>query len=196
MWSFYFSHVRLTFRFWVTVKSFGCQILGEGRQFHPCRQFDVLLYSPAECVPHPLLILRVWQCEMASFAPDHVIRVHLKHAWCLPKWETGRWSLLQVEFEQRMIIKFLMTEWLCADEILTKPHTHFEDKVCAMRNVQFWIWEVRRGREDLGEDVGFGRSARDEVEGSIVSEAAKRNSKGVLRNELSSLHESFFPQSE
>jgi hypothetical protein len=28
MWCFYSSHVRLTFWFWVTAKSFGCQILG------------------------------------------------------------------------------------------------------------------------------------------------------------------------
>jgi hypothetical protein len=44
MWSFYFSHVRLTFQFWVTAKSFECLILG-GRQFHTCRQFHALLYK-------------------------------------------------------------------------------------------------------------------------------------------------------
>jgi hypothetical protein len=42
-----------------------------------------------------------------------------------------------IEFEQRIIIKFLMKERLHADEILTKLQTQFEEKALAMRNVQF-----------------------------------------------------------
>jgi hypothetical protein len=54
MWSFYFSHVRLTFRFWVTAKSFGCQILGGGN------------FIPAGNLMHYCTILVIFQESSCS----------------------------------------------------------------------------------------------------------------------------------
>jgi hypothetical protein len=39
---------------------------------------------------------------------------------------------MQVELEQRIIIKFLTKENMDAHEILAKLHTHFEDKASAL----------------------------------------------------------------
>jgi hypothetical protein len=58
---------------------------------------------------------------------------------------------MQVELEQRIIIKFLTKENLDAHEILGKLQAPFEDKAYALRTVRFWMGEVRRGQEELRE---------------------------------------------
>jgi hypothetical protein len=55
---------------------------------------------------------------------------------------------MQVELEQRIIIKFMTKENTGIHEILAKLQAHFEDKAYALRTVRFSMGEVRRGRED------------------------------------------------
>jgi transposase len=54
-----------------------------------------------------------------------------------------------MEYEQRVTIKCLVNDGLSTDEIEGKLKTQFAEDVYSLRTTQFWIPEVKRGREDL-----------------------------------------------
>jgi hypothetical protein len=57
-----------------------------------------------------------------------------------------------MELEQRIIIEFLTNESLDGHQILAELQKHLGWRAYALRTVQFWIGEVRRGREDLHDE--------------------------------------------
>jgi hypothetical protein len=64
---------------------------------------------------------------------------------------------MQVELEQRIIIKFLTKENMDAHEILAKLQAHFENEAYALRTVRLRMGEAHRGREDLRDEHRSGR---------------------------------------
>jgi transposase len=62
-----------------------------------------------------------------------------------------------MDFEQQVIIMFLINNGPGADEIEEKLTVEFAEDVCSLRTVQFWIAEVKRGREDLHDESRPGR---------------------------------------
>jgi hypothetical protein len=53
-----------------------------------------------------------------------------------------------MESDQRVISKFLVNDGLDAHQIAPNLAAQFGEDAYALRTVQFWIDEVRRGRED------------------------------------------------
>jgi hypothetical protein len=62
-----------------------------------------------------------------------------------------------MEYEQRLIIKFLFNEGDNAHQIAERLIVQFHEDAYALRTVPFWITELRRGREDLHDEPRTGR---------------------------------------
>jgi hypothetical protein len=75
---------------------------------------------------------------------------------------------MQVELEQRSIIKCLTKENMDAHEILAKFQAHLEDKGHALRTVRFWMGEIRRCREDLRDEHHSRRPLFDYIDTRIL----------------------------
>jgi hypothetical protein len=57
-----------------------------------------------------------------------------------------------MEYEQRVIIEILDNDGLVTDEIEEKLKTQFAQDRYSLHRAQFWIAEVKRGREDLHDE--------------------------------------------
>jgi hypothetical protein len=66
-----------------------------------------------------------------------------------------------MEPKQRIIIKFRGKKGFDMNQILSKLQIHFEKKVYALHNVQFWIGEVRQRLEDFHNEHRAGISPPD-----------------------------------
>jgi hypothetical protein len=75
---------------------------------------------------------------------------------------------MQVELEQRTIIKFLAKENLNAYEILAQLQVHLEDKAYALRPVRLWMGEVRRGGGDLHREIRSRKPHLDHIDAQIL----------------------------
>jgi hypothetical protein len=62
-----------------------------------------------------------------------------------------------MEYDQRVIIKFLFNERPDANQIVENFESQFHEDAYSLRSVQFWIGEIKRGREDLHDAQGSGR---------------------------------------
>jgi hypothetical protein len=62
-----------------------------------------------------------------------------------------------MEYEQRVIIKILFNEGADARQIAERLRAQFHEDACALPTVQFWITELRRGPEDLHDELRTGR---------------------------------------
>jgi transposase len=62
-----------------------------------------------------------------------------------------------MEYEQRLIIKFLFNDGLDAPQITEKLSAQFSEDADSLRTVQFWVVELRRGRQDLHDAPRSGR---------------------------------------
>jgi transposase len=62
-----------------------------------------------------------------------------------------------MEFEQRVIRKFLFNEGADARQIAKRLRVQFHEDAYALRMVEFWITELRRGREDIHDEPRTGR---------------------------------------
>jgi hypothetical protein len=58
-----------------------------------------------------------------------------------------------MEYEQHVIIKFLFNEGASARQIAERLRAQFHKDVYALRTVQFWITLVRRGRENVHDEL-------------------------------------------
>jgi hypothetical protein len=67
----------------------------------------------------------------------------------------------RMEYEQRVIIKFLHNETIDAQSIGQTLQTQFTEDVYLFRTVQFSIGEVRRGRRDIHDENCMGRPPLD-----------------------------------
>jgi transposase len=68
-----------------------------------------------------------------------------------------------MEYEQLVIIKFLFNEGADARQIAERLRARFHEDACAFRTVQFWITELRRGREDLRDEPERGRPSAENL---------------------------------
>jgi hypothetical protein len=56
---------------------------------------------------------------------------------------------IPMEYDQQVIIKFLFNERCDASQTVERLKTQFHEDAYSLRSVQFWIGEIKRGREDL-----------------------------------------------
>jgi hypothetical protein len=64
-----------------------------------------------------------------------------------------RFVVIPTESEQRIVIKFLANDGLGADEIKAKLRAQFTEDANSLHTMQFWIVEVKRGGEDLHDEL-------------------------------------------
>jgi hypothetical protein len=75
---------------------------------------------------------------------------------------------MQVELEQRIVVKLLTKENMDTHEIPAKLRVHLKDKASALRTVRFWMGEVRRGREDHYDEHCSRRPPLDHIDTQIL----------------------------
>jgi transposase len=70
-------------------------------------------------------------------------------------------TAIPMDYEQRVIIKFLSNDGLEAHQIAEKLKAQFSEGAYSLSAVQFWMAEVQRGREDLHDEPRPGRPSSD-----------------------------------
>jgi hypothetical protein len=73
-----------------------------------------------------------------------------------------------MEYDQRVIIRFLWTEGIGASEIITRLQVQFGEHAYKLRTVQFWITEVRFGRQELHDEIRTGKHPLDDLDAKIL----------------------------
>jgi hypothetical protein len=85
------------------------------------------------------------------------------------------WTLISVkstfgmEHDQRMIIKFLWNEGADASQIAARFQAWFSEHSYQLRTVQFWITEIRRGLQDLHDEIRSRKPLLDDLNGKILA---------------------------
>jgi hypothetical protein len=74
-----------------------------------------------------------------------------------------------MEYDQRVIIRFLSNERIAADETTTRLRAQFAEHAYKLRTVRFWIGEVRFGRQNLHDEIRTGRLPLDDVDANILA---------------------------
>jgi hypothetical protein len=74
-----------------------------------------------------------------------------------------------MDHDQRVIIKFLWNEKADARQIAARLQAQFAEHVYQLQTVQFKITEIRRGRQDLHDEIRSGRSLLDDLDGKILT---------------------------
>jgi hypothetical protein len=62
-----------------------------------------------------------------------------------------------MEYHQSVIIKFLWNDGADARHIATILQEQFAENAYQLRTVQFWMTEIRRGRQDPHDEIRSGR---------------------------------------
>jgi hypothetical protein len=106
-----------------------------------------------------------------------------------------------MDHDQRVIIKFLWNEKADAHQIATRLQAQFVEHDYQLRTVQFWIIEIRRGCQDLHDEIRGGRPPLDDLDRKILAifdkspfESAHSIGEGLLiiyPTVLQYLHKSF-----
>jgi hypothetical protein len=74
-----------------------------------------------------------------------------------------------MEYDQRVIIKFLWNERADARQIAARLQAQFGGRAYQLRTVEFWITEIWRGRQDVDDKIRSGRSPLDDLDGKILN---------------------------
>jgi histone-lysine N-methyltransferase SETMAR len=78
-----------------------------------------------------------------------------------------------MDFEQRVIIRFLSKEGVDANRIHTRLSAQFRDEAYSLRSVQRWCQYVRQGRELMDDEPRAGRPPIDFLDIQILSNLEK-----------------------
>jgi hypothetical protein len=78
-----------------------------------------------------------------------------------------------MDFEQRVIIRFLFKEGVDANYIHTRLLAQFEDEASSLRSVQCWRQNVRQGRELMNDEPRSRRPPVDFLDIQILSNLEK-----------------------
>jgi hypothetical protein len=73
----------------------------------------------------------------------------------------------RIEYDQRVIIKSLLNEKADTRDMqieYDRLQAQFSEHTYKLRTVQFWITEVRFGRQDLHDEILIGRSPLDDLD--------------------------------
>jgi hypothetical protein len=73
-----------------------------------------------------------------------------------------------MEYDQRVIIRFLLNEKINAHEIVQKLQAQFDEHAYKPRRVRFWITEARFDRQDLHDEICTGKSPLDDLDAKIL----------------------------
>jgi hypothetical protein len=71
-------------------------------------------------------------------------------------------------YDQRVIIKFLYNEGADGRDIATTLQANSAEHAYQLRTVQFWITEIRLGRQDLHDELRTGRPLLDDLDAKIL----------------------------
>jgi hypothetical protein len=74
-----------------------------------------------------------------------------------------------MEYDQRVIIQFLWNEGIDAHEITHRLQAQFRKHAYKFRTVQFWVTEVRLGRQDFHDEIRTGRHLLDDLDVKILA---------------------------
>jgi hypothetical protein len=74
-----------------------------------------------------------------------------------------------LEYEQKVITKFLTNESVDAHEIHARLNGQFPEQTYALGTIQLWVLELQRGPEDLHDEHQSGRPAFDYISTKIIS---------------------------
>jgi transposase len=74
-----------------------------------------------------------------------------------------------MDYDQRVIIRFLMNEGVLANEIFMRLRVQFGEDSYALGTVQFWMQEIKRGRQDLRDEHRTGRPSLGNLDTQILS---------------------------
>jgi hypothetical protein len=73
-----------------------------------------------------------------------------------------------MEYDQRVIIKFLWNEGVDARQIVIKLQAQLGKHSYRLRTVEFWIAEISRARQDLHAEIRSGRHPLDDLDSKIL----------------------------
>jgi hypothetical protein len=74
-----------------------------------------------------------------------------------------------MEYDQRVIIKFLLNEKANARDIVDRLQIQFGEHVYKLQMVQFWITDVWFGRQDLHDEICTERPPLDDLDAKIMA---------------------------
>jgi hypothetical protein len=74
-----------------------------------------------------------------------------------------------IDSDQRVIIRFLPNEAISTHEITIRLQAQSGEHFYKLRTVQFWVGEVRFGRQDLHDEIRSGRPPLDDIDAKIFA---------------------------